>query len=372
MDLRNFSDYFFEHLASGNSPGVLPITSACNAQCLFCSNNTNPFEIKRVRHRPLAEIEKIIWSMSPSFQGKFILNEAITGKLSEGEVFTHPQVFEILQCIRDKYKNNPIAISSNGSLMTEERIKRLAEFRPVHVPFSIHSFNRGFWKQIFKLKDKHYDTAINAITHGREYGLQTSLRMIAMPALVGYDDLENTVIESKERGYTFLGVTYASWTRYTKPEIIKQLEVDHDELKAFCDRMTEKYKVKVHYSRSAIKFDSDKFTRITKNIRSKRIYWFVSSAAYDKIKPVLEEIGKNNNVKNIVVNVKNHTYGGNITCAGLWTIKDIDRAIKENNLENENIVIRGRFLNNYGYDLMGDNIVDYMKETTNKITVVRG
>jgi len=42
IPLRNFSDYFFENVSVGYS-NQIQITSTCNAKCIFCSNEQNPF-----------------------------------------------------------------------------------------------------------------------------------------------------------------------------------------------------------------------------------------------------------------------------------------------------------------------------------------
>jgi len=372
--LREFSDYFFEHLESGNAPGVLPITSACNAQCLFCSNHTNPFEVHRTRHRPVEEIEKVIWAMNPNYPGEFLLNEAITGKLSEGEVFTHPKVFDILSVIRAKYPKNILTIATNGSLCTEEKIVRLADFKPVKMPISIHSFDREYWKYIFKLKDKHYDTAMKSIPLLMKHGIKVGLRMIAMPALVGYDDLERSVRASKKLGFDFLGMTHASWTRYTKPEVVKELYVNPVEMAAFAEAMSKKYQMTVNYTErpdKPLEYDFDKIDQLTEKYKDqKRIFWLTSSSAYDRIKPKILEAGEKHYVENVVLKVENEAFGGNISCAGLWMISDIDSVIKKNNLKDEQLIVRGRFLNKYGYDLMGQNIVDYLKTSENRIEFV--
>ena len=58
IPLKTFSDYFFESVSIG-STNQLQISSICNAKCIFCSNEQNPFDIKRCSFRPLEEIEKI-------------------------------------------------------------------------------------------------------------------------------------------------------------------------------------------------------------------------------------------------------------------------------------------------------------------------
>ena len=113
IPLKNFSDYFFENVATpigGNqlAANQLQITSACDAKCAYCSNESNAFETLLTKFRDVKEIEKVLYA-TEFINGSIILNESLPGRISEGEALIHPKFFDILDLIRKKFRN-PIAL----------------------------------------------------------------------------------------------------------------------------------------------------------------------------------------------------------------------------------------------------------------------
>jgi hypothetical protein len=52
-------------------------------------------------------------------------------------------------------------------------------------------------------------------------------------------------------------------------------------------------------------------------------------------------------------------------------IEDIELKVKELKLENQHIILPSTFLDLYGFDLMGRNIIDFMKTTPNDISIIK-
>ena len=77
---------------------ILPLTSACNVSCTFCSHKQNPPEVEVYTIQPLTlfEIEELMVFLSPD--RKIVIGESAT-RLIEGEPFTHPKFFTILKIL---------------------------------------------------------------------------------------------------------------------------------------------------------------------------------------------------------------------------------------------------------------------------------
>ncbi len=365
IPLKDFSDYFFENVSIG-AENQLQITSLCNAKCIFCSNEQNPFEIKRCDFRSLEEIEKVIWATS-HIDGPIRLNESLPGRISEGEVFLHPKFFEILAVIRDKF-DNVIKITTNGSMLIPSIIKRLAIYNPIEVTISFPTINIQHWKESFGLKDEHYYTVINSFQLMSAYKIVVSGAITPMPAWIGWEELENTFKFLSENIKNI--IIYAPG--YTKDcKIVDKLKYDKMELSLFLERMSRKYSFIYNWHLDPRRELYVNFDTIINNLRfryergSRNFLWLTSEASEERFKILLDKLSLGIPANNIVLAVKNNEYQGNIECTGLWMIKDLYKALDEYLSIHENpdqIFIPRNFIDKYGFDLCGDNIIDFFKK----------
>lgn len=94
------------------------ITRTCNSKCCMCDfwkNTDDPKELS-------SEQWGVIFSRLKAFGVGFV------GVNASGEMFTHKQVFEILQHLKNL--DMPFGINSNGLLFNKRRAKLLAELKP--------------------------------------------------------------------------------------------------------------------------------------------------------------------------------------------------------------------------------------------------
>ena len=374
IPLRNFSDYFLENI-SVELNNQLQISSICNADCLFCSNKQNPFKIERYKFRDIGEIEKVLFAKKP-FDGPMILAESLPGRISEGEALIHPEIFQILQLIRNKFRNS-IHITTNGAVLTKSFIKQLAAFAPLEIKLSIPSINQQYWMENFKLGADAYNNAINSISFLLNNGIEVFPTIVPMPAWVGWADIEETVRFLSVSGLRNIQIYSPGYTKYTKPETLEKLRCDKEELSSFLKEMGDKYNMGFEWAMDPHKelnigykaiIDVLRFRFHFRDIRES--YWFTSTSAYDRFVILMKQLQKSIPVKVNVVAVENEFYGGNIESTGLWVIEDIKRKIEQLNLRNEHIVIPNGFLDRYGFDLTGSNILDYIKTCNNNIVLI--
>lgn len=370
IPLKEYSDYFLENTSVGHV-NQLQISSICNAKCIFCSNEQNPFEIKRCSFRPVEEIEKIVWSMN-ELNGPIHLNESLPGRISEGEAFLHPDFFKILQVIRGKF-NNVIKITTNGILLTPNFIKQLKEFNPIEITISFPTIDKEHWKESFGgLNDEHYYTVTNAFLHLANVGITVSSSVVPMPAWIGWDELEKT-FEFLASNSNHIIIYAPGFTKYSKN--INKLEYDKMELSLFLEEMSKKYSFTYSWHLDPRHTLYINFATITDNIsfvyysnKSRNILWLTSTSAKNRFEELLQKLSIGFPINNTVLEVKNNAYGGNIDCVGLWMIQDIYDALDEyfsKNVNPDQIFIPKGFLDKYGYDLCGNNIIDLFKKHYN-------
>ena len=123
-------DPFLRQLAQRASEQALPtsvlfeLTCGCNYQCAHCFNPTHkalPEELKT------GEIKRVLSEIADL--GIFYIN------LTGGELFTRPDIFQILDWAKEL--GFVIGINSNGSRITNEMARKLAELDITSIGISI-------------------------------------------------------------------------------------------------------------------------------------------------------------------------------------------------------------------------------------------
>ena len=103
---------------------LLELTYACNWRCVFCYNP---------RHHDRSRLKGSEWTdVVGDLRELGTLNVTLTG----GEPLTHPDAFEVMQAVRARAMT--FRLFTNGSLVTDEVARKLAELRPVAVELSLH------------------------------------------------------------------------------------------------------------------------------------------------------------------------------------------------------------------------------------------
>ncbi len=134
---RDFSRKVHEEAASADRviKAQLELTYRCNLHCLHCY--TDPYNSREYfpRELTLNEILRLLDDMAEL--GILWLN------LSGGEIFTHPNFFEIYEAAHRK--GFLLQLYTNGTMFTEALIDRLKASPPFSIDISCHSVNEeGF------------------------------------------------------------------------------------------------------------------------------------------------------------------------------------------------------------------------------------
>jgi NifB/MoaA-like Fe-S oxidoreductase len=210
---ESYYPYLLQAVSAHN---VLPLTSACNLRCVFCSHRQNPPGINtyRLPPLPLDTIEELATFLSPG--QKVIIGESAT-RLDEGEPLTHPKFPAVLTSLRQALPDTLIAVTTNGSLLTENMVDQLAGLMPIELTVSLNSASpRG---RLLLMGDTEPERAILAVESLHAAGISFHGSIVAMPHLVGEDDIVETARFLAQNGALTVRVFLPGYTKYAPAEL---------------------------------------------------------------------------------------------------------------------------------------------------------
>ena len=180
------------------------VTLACNAKCDFCSNGL--FTSKKAtisKEKYIGLIDECAALNVP------------TVALIGGEPLLYKHINELISRINSHGMMS--AIATNGSLLTREKVRELADCGLSAFTISFFSLDPKKHDQILKL-DGTYDQIMKARDYCTEFGVRYSLATV-----MGHSDFENgnfdQLIEWAEREKIFMNVNPLIPTGYAKDQI---------------------------------------------------------------------------------------------------------------------------------------------------------
>lgn len=169
---------------------ILPMTSVCNMKCQFCSHRQNPssVEVYKFGHLDYELVEELI-SYLPR-EGPVVIGESAS-KIIEGEPFLHPHFEKILMQLRAKYSRKKIKITTNGSSLTEKKVRFLEELQPLQLNISLNCARPE--QRAFLMGDSQPQAVFAGFNHLQETKIEYNGSIVALPHLLGWDYLQETV-----------------------------------------------------------------------------------------------------------------------------------------------------------------------------------
>jgi len=125
----------------------IELTNYCNFNCLFCGQQTMK------RHKGFISRETF----------KKIVDECAEHNtpvrlIRWGEPLLHPEIIDFCQYIKDK--GLPLHITTNGSLLTEDKMKAFIDMELDSIIFSFQGVNKEGYEQ---MRGEHYDQLVENI-----------------------------------------------------------------------------------------------------------------------------------------------------------------------------------------------------------------
>jgi radical SAM protein with 4Fe4S-binding SPASM domain len=184
----------YSHYPVLNGPNQISwlITNQCNLQCSHCGNTS-----RAKSENELGKEECLRFIDECAKLNVFVLN------ISGGEPFMRKDWFEILSYARKKYIE--IGITTNGTLITEDIVKKIKELEPFNVHISLDGI--GKVHDEFRNKKGVYDSVLKTIAlfkkHKIPFGLTTSITK------KNFSDLDNVKDFIKENRINSWNLYYA-------------------------------------------------------------------------------------------------------------------------------------------------------------------
>lgn len=195
---------------------ILPLTSGCNLACVFCSHRQNPPAVQSYRLPPLPADIIFEAALFLSAEQKIIIGESAT-RFAEGEPLTHPEILEILRGLRRMFPVTLLALTTNATLLSPAILTELAALQPLELTVSLNSSTSAGRRLL--LSDREPDRALKAVTALTDYGLPFHGSVVAMPHLVGIDDMLTTIKFLASHGALTTRLFLPGFTRLASAEL---------------------------------------------------------------------------------------------------------------------------------------------------------
>lgn len=236
-------DYSAQQLivSAAQEQNILPITSVCNLDCIFCSHKYNPSEVKvfRCGHRSLEEVKATADFLDPDC--KIVIGESVT-RIIEGEPFSNPEFTQILIYLRETFPQAKIQITTNGTYLTRETVKLLANIGSIELNISLNSARPDLRKKL--MGDETGETILQAIHNLAQFEVPYHGSIVAMPVCSGWEDIDETISFLNQHQAQTARVFLPGYTKLTPAE----LQFDSNlwlELHDYIDELNDKYRVPI-------------------------------------------------------------------------------------------------------------------------------
>lgn len=203
-------------IRAAQDSGILAVTSVCNAGCCFCSHQSNPSQVSVHTVAPLSLTQVADILMLMPKHPVITIGESTT-TITEGEPFTHPDLLQILELVRQVFPHSLISITTNGTLLNNEWLKRLGQLQPLELKLSINCISSA-WRRYVMPQAPPLDTDV--IGKLSEVGVSFSGSLVALPHVTGWAEIEETLAFLAANGAQLVRVFLPGFTRYSPQHLI--------------------------------------------------------------------------------------------------------------------------------------------------------
>jgi NifB/MoaA-like Fe-S oxidoreductase len=203
-------------ISSAQEKNILPITSVCNLNCIFCSHKYNPPEVEVLNcgHLSLEKIKEAVGFLNPD--SKIVIGESIT-RIIEGEPFVHPQIKEILIFLRESFPETKIQLTTNGSFLNLGNVELLASLGLIELNISLNSACPDLRKKL--MGDKRAQNVLQGIYNLTQFSIPYHGSIVAMPMVSGWEDIEETIRFLHQNQAKTVRIFLPGYTRLTPDKL---------------------------------------------------------------------------------------------------------------------------------------------------------
>ncbi|MDD5084857.1 MAG: radical SAM protein [Candidatus Omnitrophica bacterium] len=186
----------------------LDLTYRCNLKCLhcYCVNDSERAELT------FPEIKSLLDQLAEA--GALLLT------VSGGEVFLREDIFDILEYAKGKLF--AVSIFTNGTLLDEDKVKRLAALRPLSVELSLYGTGEKVHEKITGVAGS-FEKTLRAIKLLKARNLRTVIKTMLMKE--NFCELENIFLFTKRENIELqLGVEITPKTDGSRAPLTHELD----------------------------------------------------------------------------------------------------------------------------------------------------
>ncbi len=203
--------------------------SRCNLDCRFCYNKGTTPTLKPVacgaddRYR---ELRTRIENYRPQAGLSLFPNMG-----SPAEPLAHPRIMDILSELRAR-TGETLRFSTNGSTLTPETIRNLADFKPIYLDLSLNSSSPK--RRAWLMGDPRPRTAIDSLAILKETAITYSVVIVPWPEPAietMLEDLKKTVLFASAFDPGLIQVSLPGYSRGLSKDILFQHDKVWDSLK---------------------------------------------------------------------------------------------------------------------------------------------
>lgn len=200
-------------LETASRDNILVLTTNCSTACIFCSHLQNPEEIKAYYVDKLSreQIDTLIEFLDGA--RKIVIGESAT-RICEGEPFLCDDIIDILGSIRLKYAKTLIQITTSGIHLDRALLSELEQIGNIELNISLNSSSTQGREKLYR--GKEHRSAVDAIKLLRDYSINYSGSIVAMPHLVGWEDIRETLLFLRNNGASTIRIFMPGYTKFTK------------------------------------------------------------------------------------------------------------------------------------------------------------
>jgi radical SAM protein with 4Fe4S-binding SPASM domain len=128
----------------------------CNAKCVFCGYNTMT--------RPKGRMSMDLFARIVDDMAAWIYPPQEVSPIHYGELFLNPDWYTILVTLQDRLPSTRIAISTNGSHLTDENFFKLMEIKTLrYINFSVYGFFDETYERVMGLPAANRDRCLQLV-----------------------------------------------------------------------------------------------------------------------------------------------------------------------------------------------------------------
>lgn len=311
--------------------GIVTLGDVCDADCFYCSQKWNPPGILRSLGR-LLSLDEVEHFIERHLDEPKMIGSAY--HVNSGEFFLHPDAVTILRMMGGKYhsKLDKAIIFSNGLHLTEEMVRVVKELG-LHVILSLQMLDSSRKGKVIGNTNSRNMKAFDALRLLNRLEVSHSVAIVPLMQNVINGDFKATIDFVAELGTGSVLIHRPGYTKYTPPQVVKELVIPSQFFFEVIKRHRQKYNTKFDFSHNTRIGNAKRIGRAIIELlrREKELVnlrkLFLYAESVEEVFPlVLKELPVGDYESQMV---KSNVFGGNVQAAGLLLVEDYIAAIEQ-------------------------------------------